>query len=250
MDKVIGLAIVAGVIVVTLASCGYFTKKEEPRTSKTIFTFLGAPGSGKGTIAEECVKTLGFATLSTGNLLRESVARGDELGKKAESYMKSGALVPDELVMSLVENWLTQHMASLTTLVLDGYPRTAAQADMFLSLLKHKFPEVSLRVVNIVISDDAIVNRLADRLVCSNKACQAVYSRKLLKDADKCAKCGSPLIRRDDDKEDVVRNRLKVYAENATPLINVYKMAGVRFDDLSVENKSVEEVFANFKKLL
>ena len=166
--------------------------------------------------------------------------------------MKEGTLVPDELVMALVEDWLTKNMPNISTLVLDGYPRTAAQATLFIDLLKNKFPEVSLRVVNIAISDDAIVARLADRLVCSSKPCQAVYSRKLLKDQNNlvCEKCGSPLIRREDDNETVVRNRLKVYADNVDPIIKVYKESGVRFDELSVEGKTIEAVFAEFKKLV
>jgi adenylate kinase len=246
------LVLAAVVVVVTLSACGVFSKKEQPQVTKTILTFLGAPGSGKGTVAEQSVKDLGYATMSTGNLLREAVARGDALGQKAESFMREGLLVPDELVMALVEEWLTKKMPNINTLVLDGYPRTEAQATMFIDLLKRKFPEVMLRVVNIAISDDAIVARLADRLVCSSKPCQAVFSRTLLKDPTKlvCEKCGSPLIRREDDKEEVVRNRLKVYADNVNPIIKVYKDAGVRFDELNVEGKRVEEVFAEFKKLV
>jgi adenylate kinase len=254
MEKMFGLLLLALVVVVALSSCGVFSKKEQPAATdrKNIVTFLGAPGSGKGTVADQCVKNLGYATMSTGNLLREAVARGDELGKKAESFMKEGKLVPDELVMALVEDWLTNNMPKISTLVLDGYPRTAAQATLFIDLLKNKFPDVSLRVVNIAISDDAIVARLADRLVCSNKPCQAVYSRKLLKDPTKlvCEKCGNPLIRREDDNEMVVRNRLKVYADNVNPIIKVYQNAGVRFDELNVEGKTVEEVFVEFKKLV
>lgn len=252
MEKLFGLLVLAIVAMVALSACGVFSKKEQPQPTKTILTFLGAPGSGKGTVAEQCVKDLGYATMSTGNLLREAVARGDELGKKAESFMKEGKLVPDELVMSLVEAWLTKNMPNISTLVLDGYPRTAAQATLFIDLLKNKFPEVALRVVNIAISDDAIVARLADRLVCSSKSCQAVYSRKLLKDQNNlvCEKCGSPLIRREDDNETVVRNRLKVYADNVDPIIKVYKESGVRFDELNVEGKTIEAVFAEFKKLV
>ncbi len=230
-----------------ISACGVFSKKEG---SVTILTFLGAPGSGKGTIAEQCVKELGFATVSTGNLLREAVARGDDLGKQVEGLMKEGKLVPDELITTIVESWLSRNLKDIKTLVLDGYPRTEKQAQQFLDLLKNKFPQVSLRVVEIVISDAAIINRLADRLVCENKACQAVYSRKTLNGTDKCVRCGGKLIQREDDKEDVVKERLNVYAQHAVPLLNFYKAAGVRFDQLMVEGKSVSDVFAEFKKII
>jgi len=251
--KLMWVTLMVLVVVVALSSCGFFSeKKAEEVKEKTIFTFLGAPGSGKGTVAEQCVKDLGFATLSTGNLLRGAVARGDELGKQAEGYMKAGKLVPDELVTSMVENWLNTNMASMTTLILDGYPRTAAQADLFLKLLKTCFADVKFRVIEIAVPDDAIVNRLADRVVCENKDCQAVYSRKLMKDPTSlvCEACKGTLIRREDDKEEVVRERLKVYAEHAGALMNVYKAANVRIDSVNAENKNMAEVFAEFKKIL
>ncbi len=248
--KAFGLVAIVIAAVVILSICGIFSKKE--KQGITVLTFLGAPGSGKGTIAEQCVKDLGFTTLSTGNLLREAVARGDELGTMAHSFMKEGKLVPDDVIAALVEQWFDANIANLKKLILDGYPRTEVQAKMFLDLLKKKYPMINLRVVEIVISDQAIIDRLADRLVCENKSCQAVYSKKTLKDQAKleCARCKGPLIRREDDKEEVVKERLKVYAQHAGALLNFYRTAGVSLIQLPVEGKSPDSVFGDFKKIL
>lgn len=198
----------------------------------------------------KCIKEFSFKTLSTGNLLREAVAKGQDLGKQAQYYMKEGKLVPDELVTSIVQDWLNNNLIKIDTLILDGYPRTARQAELFLNLLRKKFDNVSLHVVDLIISDNTIVKRLADRLVCEK--CQAPYSRKLLKDPTNliCETCGGKLIQREDDKEKVVRNRLKIYAQHATPLLDAYKSAGIQIDQIDVEGKTPQQVFEEFKVML
>lgn len=228
----------------------YFSPKKAILQPKAIFAFIGAPGSGKGTLAEKCIKELNYTSFSTGNLLREAVAQETELGKEAQSYMKEGKLVPDELVTSLVEDWLTQNLHKIDTLILNGFPRTAHQAELFLDLLRRKFKNASLRVVELLISDESIVKRLADRLVCEK--CQAPYSRKLLKDPTKltCEICGGKLIQREDDKEEVVRQRLKLYKVHAGPLLDTYKAAGIQIDQINVEDKTPQQVFDEFKDLL
>ena len=237
------------VALLVLISDTYFSKKKP--TQKIMFIFLGAPGSGNVTIAERCVKDFGFATVSTGQLLRDAMARGDVLGKQAEGFIKQGQLVPDELVADMVDEWLTRNIDKIDTLMLDGYPRTEKQAQMLDALLKQKFPHITTRLVKINISDDAIVARIADRLTCENKSCSAIYSRKLLQAGQEtCPSCGSKLIRRADDQEAVVRERLKVHAQHADALLTFYKNAGVRIDELNVEGKTPEQVFADFKKLL
>jgi len=229
---------------------GYLYYSQKRPHIKTIFTFIGAPGSGKGTLAEQCVKKLGFTTLSPGNLLREAVARGDELGKQIQVYMKEGKLVSDELVTSIVANWLSKNIPNIDILILDGFPRTVRQAELFLELLRTKFTNASLRVIELIIPDEVIIKRLADRLVCEK--CQAPYSRKLLKDPTIliCESCGGKLIQREDDKEEIVCGRLKIYAEHAKPLLDIYRAVGLAIDQLNVEGKSPQQVFHDFKKLL
>ncbi|TET05867.1 nucleoside monophosphate kinase [Candidatus Dependentiae bacterium] len=245
LDKIYLMIVTATLTI--LGSYFYLSQKQTDPHTKTIFILMGAPGSGKGTLAEQCVKTLGFTTLSTGNLLREAVTRKDDLGKQAESYMKKGELVPDDLVTSIVANWLSKNLSDIDTLILDGYPRTVQQAQLFIELLKNRFPNVSLHVVELTASDDVIVHRLANRLICEK--CQTLYSRKLLKDPEKliCESCGSKLIQREDDKEKVVRKRLKVYAEHAHPLRNFYQTMGIQIDQLNTED---EQILEGFKKLL
>lgn len=221
--------------------------------SKIIFSFLGAPGSGKGTLAEHCVAQLGYKMLSTGNLCRENIAKGTELGKKLQEYTSKGALVPDEIITSMVKEWLDAHTQQAAPIILDGYPRTAAQAAQLLELIKKYFPEYKLRIVALNISDDAVVERISGRLMCSNKQCQAIYNTKqFVKGVDNplCERCSSPLAKREDDREEVVRERLKVYAGTSKELIDFFKNAGLTIEEMSVEGKESDQVFAMFKKMI
>lgn len=236
-----------------LSSCGRIDKDENAQgiNNKTVvWTFLGAPGSGKGTIAEQCVKDLGFATVSTGAMLRACIARGDELGKQVDSLVKEGKLVPDEPVTEMVKRWLADNVGKYKSLIVDGFPRNEKQTVLFLDMLKKQFPQVTLRVVRIMLPDQAIVKRLADRLVCSNKSCQAIFSKSLLKDGKEvCDKCGSALVRRADDNEDVVRARLQEYAKNEKAIVDTYTAAGVKIEDVNADGKTMDQVFQDFRKV-
>jgi len=235
--------------VLLIFSYFYFSNKKIDSQPKTIIGFMGAPGSGKGTLSEKCIKELKYNALSTGNLLRKAIAEKTGLGKDAQKYIKDGKLVPDNLVISIVQDWLSKNLGNIETLILDGFPRTANQAELFLKLLKSKFKNVSFKVVDLEISDESIINRLSDRLICEK--CQAPYSRKLLAPGTLiCEICGGKLIQRADDKEDIIRNRLKEYHEHAMPLLNVYKSSDITIDQINVENKKPQEVFEEFKKTL
>lgn len=221
--------------------------------SKVIFAFLGAPGSGKGTLAKLCVDQLGFKQLSTGDLCRDNISKGTELGKKLQEYTSKGALVPDEIISSMVHEWLTENTRDEKTIILDGFPRTAGQAALLLDLIKNHFPQYTLRILALNISDDAVVERIAGRLMCSSKECGAIYNTKQFVegiDNPLCKRCSSPLIKREDDREEVVRERLKVYAQTSKALTDFFKNAGIKIEEINVEGKESDQVFDAFKKII
>ena len=253
------------VCAIVLPACSFFGSKEN-RTEdsnvqkttedhgmeKTIFTFFGAPGSGKGTLAEKCATELGFKVLSTGNLCRAAATKDDEKSKMITSIMNEGKLVPDELIADMVEEWLTKEATYAKAVILDGYPRTQKQAELLFDILKNKFADYKFRVVSLAIPGGEIIERLTSRRVCSNKDCQSTTSLKLLKDPTKlvCEKCGAELIQRKDDSEEVIRQRLSTYAQHSGSVLNFYKEQGINIEELNVSKISIDEIFENFKKTL
>lgn len=220
-------------------------------SNKTIFSFFGAPGSGKGTLAEQCAQKLKYLVLSTGNLCRQHIAQKTELGEKLQKYTNAGKLVPDDIITLMVRDWLEKTAKENRSIILDGYPRTEKQADMFLDLLKKTFPDYKLRIISLDIPDEEVVKRISNRLMCENKKCQAVYNTTQFQNINNptCHLCQSKLIKREDDKEEVVRERLKVYAESSSKLLNFYKSAGQKIEHLNVSEKSIEKVFEEFKTM-
>lgn len=218
--------------------------------SKVIFAFLGAPGSGKGTLADRCIEQLGYKKLSTGDLCRDNIKQGTELGKKLQEYTSKGALAPDEIINAMVKEWLDVNTKTSDQIILDGFPRTAVQAAWLVGLLKNQYPEYKLRVVALNISDEGVMQRLGGRLTCSNPECKAIYNIKQFPGQENpvCEKCKSPLIKREDDKEEVIRDRLKVYAEASKALIEFFKNTGLSIDEINVEGKDADQVFEEFKK--
>jgi adenylate kinase len=217
--------------------------------SKTIFAFLGAPGSGKGTLAKQAIGELNFMSVSTGDLCRAEVASGSEKGKMIAEYMKGG-LVPDEVITQMLEGWLSKN-AGQAPIILDGYPRTQAQAEKLAQLLKEKFSDHAFRVVYLVISDEEeVVQRISSRLVCEQ--CKAVTNVSQLKNPSNlvCPRCDGKLVRRDDDKEKIVRERLKTFAKNNGEIVDYYKSVGTPVLELVVSHRTPEEVFENFKQLV
>lgn len=184
--------------------------------------FLGAPGSGKGTQAAMLAKNLAIPTISTGEALRREVELQSEIGKLAKSYMDSGKLVPDEVVIGIIKNRITQTDCQ-KGFILDGFPRNINQAialdEMFSSLNK------KIKIVfNFEVSEEVLVKRIAGRYSC--KGCGAVYNRyfKLPLKEGVCDNCGSTHFEsRSDDNEATVKNRLKVYHESTFELIEYYE---------------------------
>ena len=197
---------------------------------------LGAPGAGKGTQAALIKERYGLAHVSTGDIFRENLKNSTPLGLEAKKYMDAGQLVPDETVMKMVGEKLAE-FADDEGFMLDGFPRTVAQAEFLDG--KTKLDGVILFNVD----DEAIVRRLSSRAVC--KDCGNVTTRL---EHDKCPSCGGELYTRDDDNETTVRSRLKVFHEQTEPLIKFY-----RDKDLLLEvdaGQKPEEVFACVAELL
>ena len=174
---------------------------------------LGPPGAGKGTQAERVARERGVPHVSTGNMFREAVQAGTPLGKAAKAVMESGGLVSDDIVIGIVRERLARPDAA-TGFVLDGFPRTVAQAEALDESLDDAEPLV---VVDIEVPAEAIVKRLDARRVCG--ACGAIAAPG----GTVCVKCGGPLVLRKDDEAEVVRERLRVYDRDTLPLVEFYR---------------------------
>lgn len=200
--------------------------------------FLGPPGAGKGTQAKILIERYGIPQVSTGDMLREHRAKGTELGKKAQEYMDKGQLVPDEIILGMVKERLSQPDCQ-KGFILDGFPRTVAQAEALDKLLSEMGKKLDFALA-LIVPDDLLVERLTGRRTC--KSCGMMYHIKYKppKVEGKCDVCEGELYQRPDDNEETVRNRLKVYHEQTAPLIEYYKNKGIlREIDGS---KSIEEI--------
>ena len=191
-----------------------------------IIIMLGAPGTGKGTVAGLLQEKLGIKQVSTGDIFRKNIKEGTELGKIAEVYISRGDLVPDDVTVKVVEDRLNEPDVE-NGIILDGFPRTVKQAEELDKILAEKGKKVD-KVINLTTPDEEIVERIVNRRVCSNQECKAVYNLILHppKKEGICDKCGSELIIRKDDTEETVRARLKNYFEQTSPLVEYYEKQG------------------------
>ena len=219
-----------------------------------VLIFLGAPGAGKGTLAEKCVQELGFVQLSTGNLCRMHSAEKTGIGQQIDLIIKSGRLVPDSLIVEMVADWFSKQAGETSTIILDGFPRTVPQAQALKRLFEATFPAVRLSVIKLEISDEAVMNRLCSRIVCENKACQAVYSlipgsSLAPKKPSVCDLCEGVLVVRADDTEESVRKRLQIYRQHENALLDFYASSEQQVIKLLVERPS-QEVFEDFMRVM
>lgn len=189
---------------------------------------LGAPGSGKGTAGKIIAEDLKLAHISTGDLFRENLKNETELGKEAKQYMDKGELVPDEVTIKMLKARLNEADVE-NGAVLDGFPRTGVQAVSLDNMLNEMGAKVDM-ALNIDVPFDEIVERIANRRSC--RGCSEIYNVVFNppKVEGVCDKCGGELYQREDQKPEVVENRLKVYSESAEELINHYKNAGILYD--------------------
>uniref|UniRef100_A0A7V3ZVU0 Adenylate kinase n=1 Tax=candidate division WOR-3 bacterium TaxID=2052148 RepID=A0A7V3ZVU0_UNCW3 len=181
---------------------------------------FGPPGSGKGTQAELLKEKEGFYHFSTGDLFRYEISKESELGNKVKKYLENGLLVPDEIVITVVENFLKDNYEK--KIVFDGYPRTIPQARALDEFLFQRNQKVDFCFL-IELSEEEIIKRLTARRVCQN--CGAIYNLnfKMPKVENICDLCGSNLIQRNDDKEEVIRERIITYYKETLPLIEYYE---------------------------
>ena len=204
---------------------------------------LGAPGAGKGTVAKLLTEYDGSVQISTGDILRAAVKQGSELGKKAKEYMDRGDLVPDSLIMQIMEARL-QEPDCQNGFILDGFPRTIPQAEE----LKKLLAKLKIRmdfVANLDVPRNVILDRLTTRRTCSNSACQEIYNVKSNPPAagNKCKKCSSDVVQRADETEEAITNRLATYNQKTAPLIGFYEKEGLLKNFLSLSSKdTVEEI--------
>ena len=203
--------------------------------------FLGAPGAGKGTLASLLSKDYGIPQISTGDLFRAAVKDGSELGRKVKGIMEKGELVPDSLTVELVKERLGKPDAQ-QGYILDGFPRTVAQADALA-----EFQKIDA-AINFKISDQLVIRRLSGRRVC--RSCGAIYHIDNMppKKEGVCDACGGELYIRDDDKIESIKNRLRVYKEQTEPLIAYYRREGLLQEIDS--SKSPQDSIGQIKSLL
>ena len=189
---------------------------------------LGAQGTGKGTVAGFISQEMGWPQISTGDIFRKNISEKTELGVIADSYISKGNLVPDEITVPMVKDRLAQEDAK-NGAILDGFPRTIAQAEKLDEMLAEIGRKVDL-VINLTTPREEIIERMITRRVCTNPDCKTTYNTKLHppKVEGICDKCGATLKQRDDDKDpEAINRRLEIYEEKTSPLVEFYKQKGV-----------------------
>jgi len=209
---------------------------------------LGAPGAGKGTVAKLLTAHDGSVQISTGDILRGAVKAGSELGKTAKGFMERGELVPDSLIMEIMEVRLREPDCQ-KGFILDGFPRTIPQAEALTKLLEKIGIKLDL-VANLDVSKEVVMDRLTTRRTCANSDCQEIYNvkSKPSKVEGKCDKCGSPIVQRADETEEAIAKRLTTYNEMTSPLIDFYRKTGLLKDVSTLKSEEAVSKIAGFIK--
>jgi adenylate kinase len=206
---------------------------------------IGAPGSGKGTQSRRFIEKYGFVQLSTGDVLRNAVASASSLGLHAQSFMNQGKLVPDQVMIDLVDSYIDQQAGK--SVIFDGFPRTVAQAESLNSMLKKKATKID-KVVYFKINPQILVKRLTGRRTCSQ--CGEIYhiESKPSSKGHLCEKCGGSLTHRPDDREEVINERLAQFEKSTGPTIDFYRKQGSLVEVDSEQEPDV--VFEQIIKIL
>ncbi len=240
MKRWIGLIFMLSAL---LAGDAFAMNRSEPKPLVVIL--MGPPGAGKGTHAGPLSEQLGLPHISTGDLFREHIRNKTPLGQQAKNYMDKGNLVPDSLVLDMLFSRVSREDCR-SGYLLDGFPRTIAQAKSLDDRLKNVHEVVAL---NFKIADESVIERVAGRIAC--KDCGRPFHKTFdpPKDPAICDHCGGPLYQRDDDKEEIIRKRLEVYRSQTQPLIEYYAKKKNVLREIDSEN-SKEKVFQDILEVL
>jgi adenylate kinase len=208
---------------------------------------LGAPGVGKGTQAQRLAVEEGIPQISTGEILRQAIKQGTPMGAQAKSYIEAGKLVPDDVVISIIRERLSDSDGA-ASFILDGFPRTVAQAEALDRMLQERPNQGIDHVVNFELPNDVIIGRLSGRRSCPD--CQAVYHIEHAppRQEGRCDKCGATLVQRADDAPETIAARLKVYDQQTSPLVEYYHKRGQlrRLNAMA----SIDTVYRNLRSLV
>lgn len=217
-----------------------------------IIIMLGAPGTGKGTVAAMLAENLNIPQISTGDIFRKAISEKTSLGIEADKYISQGNLVPDELTIKIVEERLKEDDTK-NGVILDGFPRTENQAKVLEDFLAEQGKKVDI-AINLTTPEEEIIERIVNRRICSNQDCKAVYNITLSpsKVEGICDKCGSKLTQRKDDNEETIRNRLNTYYATSQPIIEFYKERNILYpaEVSKTINKMGKDVAQDLIKML
>ena len=214
---------------------------------------IGAPGSGKGTAAKILAKELNLPHISTGDIFREQIKENTNLGIEASKYISKGILVPDDITIEIFKNRLAKDDVK-NGAILDGFPRTAVQAEALRDFLKENKPGAKRVAIELDVPDEEIIRRVVNRLICTNKECGAIYNKetKPPKKENICDICGSELKRRDDDNKETVTKRLGIYHQNSKELIDFYRknnaLLSIYPKELEVAVREIEEFLDEYRR--
>ena len=218
---------------------------------KDIFIFFGPPGSGKGSLSQLCVKRLGWHQFSTGIYAESILLNKLRLAKQIDFAIKSGKLISDSLIIEMVDDWLSKmsEAEEPMSVIFDGFPRTVAQAQALHDLVK-SHEQVQLKLVRLLLSDEEVLNRLVARSICKNNNCQSVYSLHKHSPLQPmkpmvCNECESPLMRRTDDEEKSIYERLRIYHKHEQDLLDFSQKVDKLVHAVEVD-MPLEDVFAQF----
>lgn len=221
--------------------------------SKKAVIFLGPPGAGKGSVSALCEKKFNWKHLSTGNVCREHISNKTGLGQEIAELIKQGKLVPDQIIMQMIEMWIVTHQYSLDGIIFDGTPRTVEQSAFIDKMLYVQFKNFETLVVRFEVDEDVLMNRIESRVVCGNKDCQRVYSSQAgnplqPKQSMKCDVCSYMLVHRPDDSVETLKKRLAVYYQHEKDMLQYYKEKGTKILVVNAQ-ESIDHVFENIKQI-